>query len=302
MTTIGVIVCTRSRLDSVCRTVLSILDNDYANFIVTVIDQSDHGAIGTALRHCVGDPRVRIEPQAPLGLAAGRNRGAAVSHEAGVELLAFTDDDCVADRRWLAGLSTAFLRDSGIGLVFGTTRAADYDRTAGFIPAYEVTAFRVVPGIRNKASIEGIGACMAVRTSVWRQLSGFDELLGSGAPFHSADDADMAVRVLLAGHSVCETPDAVVIHHGFRTWAQGPTLIDQYMHGLGAINTKMLRLAGTSALPPIGALAWRWIARTPVVDLNHVPPRLPRLKAFARGCAAALRLRLEPATGRFIAP
>ena len=66
-----------------------------------------------------------------------------------------------------------------------------------------------------------MGAGMAVRREVLLEVGGFDELFGPGARFMSADDVDVAVRVLLRGWHVYTTGDRRVVHHGFRTLREG---------------------------------------------------------------------------------
>jgi hypothetical protein len=107
------------------------------------------------------------------------------------------------------------------------------------------------------------------------------------------------MRALLAGYYVCETPDAVVYHHGFRSWDLEKRIIHGYMVGLGAANAKMLRLDSLSAIQPLAELAWRWLARHPVVDLNHCPPRIARLRSFVAGFRAGLSAPLD-ARGHFL--
>jgi hypothetical protein len=66
------------------------------------------------------------------------------------------------------------------------------------------------------------------------------------------------------------------------------------------VNAKMLRLGGPAAIQPLWELATRFLFGRPVVDLNGVAPRMLRLRAFLRGAWLGLRLRLDPATGRFV--
>lgn len=217
----------------------------------------------------------------------------------GATLIAFTDDDCQVDPGWLEEIVAAFDRDRRIGMVFGSVRAAAYDRSLGFIQAYEVEQSHVVRSLERRSTIGGIGACVAVRRSVFEVVHGFDERFGAGTLLCSAEDCDIAVRCLLAGFWVHETLDAVVTHFGFRPWKEGRDLIQGYMLGLGAVQAKMLRLGGRTALRPTLALAWRWLFRSPLVDLNHRPPRWMRLRAFLKGARLGWRLPLDRATGCF---
>ena len=58
MTPVSAIICTRNRPDLIGRAVASVLDNDYAVFDLTVVDQSTDDATEQALRHLAGDPRL----------------------------------------------------------------------------------------------------------------------------------------------------------------------------------------------------------------------------------------------------
>jgi hypothetical protein len=290
--TVSVVVCTRDRPDDAERAVRSILDA-VPDIRPVVVDQSDGPSTRTRL--CPFGERVIVVEAPPRGLAAARNVGVLACDG---DVIAFTDDDCEAGRGWATALRDTIAASDRIGMAFGCVLPPDYDRDLGFVPAYRVRAPFVATHLSEKHRIEGMGACMAVRRTTFEALGGFDEALGSGAPLRAGEDTDFAVRALATGWHVAETPAASVIHHGFRTWAQGPDLIAGYMVGLGATNMKMLRLGGVRALRPLGALAWRWFAGTPVVDLNRRPPRLTRLAAFLRGAGQGLRRRLD-ASGRF---
>jgi GT2 family glycosyltransferase len=293
--TFAVILATRNRPEQVGRAVTAILASSVPLHLI-VIDQSDDGLTCAALARFADDRRLTFVKSAQIGLSRARNAG---WQRTDAELLAFTDDDCEACPGWLEALATAFRQDQRIGVVFGAVRAPDYDRSSGFVMAYVPERFHVVRHLGEKASVEGVGACMAVRRSTLTAIGGFDEELGVGARLCSAEDTDIAVRALLAGFYVCETPDAAVWHHGFRDWSVGQSAIHGYMVGLGAANAKMLRLGKGRAIRPMAALAWRWLAKEPVVDLNHCPPRMRRLRSFLFGFRAGVSTALD-AKGRFI--
>lgn len=293
----AVVLATRNRPEDVVRAVRSILGSSMPLELI-VIDQSDTALTEEALKSFAADCRLTVLKSAQVGLSRARNIG---WRKARAELLAFTDDDCETCPGWLEGLAAAMANDERIGVVFGTVRAPDYDRSSGFVMAYSPPKFHVVRHIGEKARAEGVGACMAMRRSTLAAVGGFDEELGIGARFCSGEDTDIAVRALLAGFYVCETPEAAVWHHGFRSWNVAERVVHGYMVGLGAANAKMFRLGKQQTIRPIAALAWRWLARDPVVDLNHRPPRMTRLRSFLVGFLAGLSASLD-ASGHFVLP
>ncbi len=200
--------------------------------------------------------------------------------------------DAEIEPGWARTWRELFARDGKAAIAFGSVVPADYDRASGFIPAYRARS-TVASSLAQKCSIEGMGACMAIRRSAWQDLAGFDEALGSGARFFAGEETDFVVRALLRGWNVVESPDVAVRHSGFRDWSAGRDLIAGYMFGLGAVNMKMLRLGGAAALPPLRELAWRWLFGRPVVDLNQTPSRCARLVAFLRGARKGMMSRLD---------
>lgn len=296
---ITVVLATRNRAASAARAAASILRSSYSEYRLCIIDQSDDASTRVALASIADHPRVTIIAAPARGLSAARNLGIAQSH---TPLIAFTDDDCEPGPQWLNAIADAFAADPAIGVVFGTVNAPVYDRSTGFIPAYRVPVAFTAQSIKQKSSIEGFGANMAVRRTIWQALGGFDELMGVGSLFCAGEDTDFAIRALIAGHKVHESPVAVVTHFGFRRWDESRLTIGGYMVGLGAANAKMLRLGGRRAWKPIADLAWRWFAARPVADLNHVPPRLHRLFAFAHGAWKGMLKPLDRETGCFTNP
>lgn len=293
---VTVVVATRNRGGRVRATVASVLDGDYRRATVCVVDQSDDQVTERALQEFGTDPRVRYVRSRAVGLARARNLGIQQARD---DVIAFTDDDCRATPGWLGPLVRALAADPDIGVVFGNVLAGPHDRRAGFVPAYVRRGSALARDIRDKHRVEGIGACMAVRRAVWQALNGFDEMLGPGAPFRAADDLDLAIRALLAGRAVYETADAVVVHHGFRPWAEGRVLIHDYLFGIGATFAKHLKCGHWSVLHVLRHLALRWALAGPVVDFGHRPSRALRLGGFLRGLAAGAATPVSRRTGHY---
>ena len=67
------------------------------------------------------------------GLSRACNIGTTAAEVAGASIVAYTDDDCTVDPKWLAGLDSAFASAVDVALVFGTSKAAECDREQGTI-------------------------------------------------------------------------------------------------------------------------------------------------------------------------
>jgi GT2 family glycosyltransferase len=237
---VTVVVATRSRGDSVIRTARTILTNDYPTFELRVVDQSDDDRTETSLRQYLADARVHYVRVDTKGLSSARNAGIA---DAQGEIIAITDDDCEVSSNWLRELVAAFVADSRIGIVFGNVVPGPHDSRAGFIPAYIREEPFLARCIDEKHEVDGVGACMGLRRSVWKDLGGFDQMLGAGAPLRANSEGDLVIRALQSGYFVYETPAVQVIHHGFRTWQEGVVLIQRYWYGTGAMYAKYFKIA-----------------------------------------------------------
>lgn len=292
-----VVVCTRNRHESIPQTVNSILRNDYPNFELIVVDQSDDDSTAKTLEQFSEDRRIRYLRSPTKGVSVARNIGIS---NAKSELIAITDDDCQAHNNWAKEIVAALEQDKRIGVVFGNVLPSPYDRTSGFITSYFIDSPFLAHGLYEKHRVEGIGACMGLRRSVWQALGGFDNMLGAGAPLKSAGETDLTIRALLSGYYVYETPEISVIHYGFRDWEKGRILIRNYMYGFGAMFAKHLKCRHWPVLIVLFRMAVRWAFSKPVVDIGDHPPRLLRLVSFIRGAAAGASTPVDRRSGHYL--
>jgi GT2 family glycosyltransferase len=279
--------------------VRTILQNDHPDFELMVVDQSDNDLTQASLEPFISDPRVRYFRSISRGRSAGQNAGI---HEACGALLVMTDDDCEVPPEWLSQFEAAFSVDSRIGIVFGNVLPAPHDPSVGCIPAYVRQGPFLARSLWDKHRVEGLGACMAVRCRVWQSLIGFDELLGSGSRFKAGEDGDLAMRALVAGHWIYETPAVWVTHYGLRKWEQVPALIDSYWHGTGAMLAKQVRRGQWQIVPLLARLAGRWaLGRSTVgASLGRQPRRLMKLRSFCRGFMAGATVPVSEETGLYV--
>ncbi|MFF9027416.1 glycosyltransferase [Streptomyces iakyrus] len=247
----SVVVATRERAGQLARALDSLLAQDHPRFEIVVVDNAPVTSETRELIERKYAERVRYVCEPVPGLAAAHNAGL---DAVGGEVVAFTDDDVVADPRWLTELSAPFAADAGLGCCTGlilparlttpaqvlleshggfakgfTPRTYDPAHPPGDEPLFPFTAGRF-----------GSGANMAFRTAVLRSVGGFDPATGAGTAARGGDDLYGFVRVLAQGHRLRYTPYALVWHHHRETWRDLETQAYGYGAGLTAYLTAVL--------------------------------------------------------------
>ncbi|MGH9421007.1 MAG: glycosyltransferase family 2 protein, partial [Thermoanaerobaculia bacterium] len=243
------------------------------------------------------DPRFRYIKSSTVGLSNARNLGIS---RASSDVVAMTDDDCIVSKSWLSRIVDVFRNDSHVAMLLGTVLPGEHDESKGFVVSYTRRHSIVAKTIRDKHRIEGMAACMAIRTDAWAALSGFDPMLGAGASLQSADETDMVIRCLLAGFHVCETPGVIVIHNGVRSWSESDSLIHGYLFGIGATIAKHLKCGHFGVAHVGAALAGRWLFAQPVVSYGFKPARRVRMLGFLRGFRAGMSMPVDRRTSQFV--
>jgi GT2 family glycosyltransferase len=178
------------------------------------------------------------------GLSAARNAALRIST---ADVIAFTDDDCLPQADWAEALSAHLDQCLSVPTVLGgrvelhnpqdlpmtinTSRIPRLVQT----PTLELSSF--------------LGCNMVIPRSVVQRVGGFDETLGAGARFHSAEDWDYLYRALCNGFVLKYCPDVVVFHnHGRRNARDRARLRRGYAIGAGALYWKHWRIADRQGL------------------------------------------------------
>lgn len=169
-------------------------------FEVVVVDaDSRDGSFELVRRYARQDPARFRAIRQECSRGEGRNIGVGLARG---EFVAFTDGDCVADARWLAAL-----RD---GLVDSDVVAG---RTVPLTPSRFSELERVELYLRG-SDVTYPSCNLAYRRELFRDLGGFDPR------FITAEDIDLNLRAVLAGHRIRYQPDAVIYHRARATWPQ----------------------------------------------------------------------------------
>lgn len=251
----AVVICTRNRPDKIGQAVGAVLACDYADFDLTVIDQSTTDATENALAPIAShDHRLRYVHVDEAGLSRAYNTGVRLTSG---EVIAFTDDDCVVPSDWLTTIATAFESDPEGDLLYGRVVAlARDDEQPELTPSLDIARPERLSR-RDGFKVFGMGANFAARRRLFDAIGGFDEVLGGGGPLRSSQDFDLAYRAYRGGHVILLRPEVWLRHDGRREAADWPGLLRNYGIGDGAFYSKHVRCRDAYAL---------WLLTRKIVD------------------------------------
>ncbi|MFF5786454.1 glycosyltransferase [Streptomyces sp. NPDC012693] len=247
----SVVVATRERPEQLARALDSLLVQDHPDVEIVVVDNAPRTTDTHDLVTRKYADRVRYLREDTPGLAVAHNAGAAVAEG---EVLAFTDDDVIADPHWLTALTEPFAADPGLGCVTGLILPARLATPAqilleshgGFAKGFEPRLYDPAeppadePLFPFTAGSFGSGANMAFRAEALRQAGGFDPATGTGTAARGGDDLYAFVAVLSAGFRLRYTAEALVWHHHRDTWQDLRNQAYGYGAGLTAYLTATL--------------------------------------------------------------
>lgn len=216
---ITVAVCTRDRPELLALCLASLLAQDDRPEEILVVDNAPSD---DRTRELVAELGIRYEREPCPGLDFARNRAL---RSASGEVIAFVDDDVVADQHWVASQRSVWHQHADAGAVTGqilpvelaTDAQVAFERRGGFRGGNEQVRYSgdylhgnaiypYAPGMF------GAGANLAVRRNLALRLGGFDEALDTGPPLPGGGDLDMMHRVIRDGHALVYEPRAVVFH------------------------------------------------------------------------------------------
>jgi glycosyltransferase involved in cell wall biosynthesis len=197
---ISIIVCTYNGQRTLRQCLASLKEIKYPDYEIIVVDDGSSDSSPSIVCEFTG---ILYAQQRHGGLSAARNRGA---REATGEILAYTDDDCIADDDWLTYLAHAFLTHN-------------YDAAGGpNIPPPPVSlqqaCVTAAPGapshvLLNDRLAEHLPGCnLVVTAKAFHSIGGFSE------EYHTAgDDVDFCWRLEEQGGQIGFVPGAFVWHH-----------------------------------------------------------------------------------------
>lgn len=244
---VSIIVPTHNRPDQIAVCLRHLLALDYPQYEIIVVDNAPATnatqQVIEAFSH--ETPRVRYVREDYPGSPSARNAGMRVAR---AEYLAFTDDDVVVDRYWLAEMMRGFLVDNDVVCTTGLILPLELETlpqlwfeqysgySKGFVQhIYDLYEHRQQhPLYPYNAGSLGSGASMAFKANVLHALGDFDPVL------ENSSDIEALFRVIIHGHKLVYQPTALLYHPSHRTYAALRKQIYKYGVWLTGLLTKIL--------------------------------------------------------------
>jgi glycosyltransferase involved in cell wall biosynthesis len=189
-----VTLCTYNRLESLKRSLASLLSLDYPEFEIVIIDDASTDSTAKYLE-TLKDSKIKIVThEKNLGLSEARNSGI---KSAKYDFVASVDDDCVADKFWLKNLMAGFTSDD-ISFVFGQVFYIS-ENYHGYFPE------RLV---KNIGAMWPMGGNIVYHKKVFEKIG----YLNSDFFYFNNEDSEIAIRAVANGFKYARTPQAIIIH------------------------------------------------------------------------------------------
>jgi glycosyltransferase involved in cell wall biosynthesis len=281
----SVIVCTRHRPELLgrCLASLAALDGPAPELIVVDNSEGDSETERVADR---GGARYLVETE--IGLSRARNTGI---DAATTDLIAFLDDDAVADPAWLQSHLEVLSDDS---LVASTGRIVPINAENGSgmldLGAEAFVVDRTDPWWFERANFGGVaagGSNMVVKRQTFDDGLRFNEALGVGSDMASFEEHHFLFTLLRRGGRVAYVPGAVVRHRNPEPLVEAQSGISGRAYRYNAAYLTMLLVEE----PGFRSRTLRYVARRFFRDelpwRHGSPPSRP--KALLASCGGPLQ-------------
>ncbi len=235
---ISLIVSTKGRVAEIGALFESLLADASAPYEIILVDQNEDGRLDALAAEYA--PRLPLRHlRSPRAHAnAGRNLG--LRHARG-DLVGFPDDDCLFPPGALAQVRAAFDADAALAILTGPAAAPEGGLGSG--------RWNPEGGAITLANVwtSVIEFNLWLRRDLALALGGFDEAMGPGARFGSAEGNDLVCRAMAKGLVARYAPSLRIIHPDKRLTPEAVARAERYGLGLGFALRRHAVPAGTWA-------------------------------------------------------
>ena len=267
----SLIMATRGRTGEVAGFLDSLLAQGRADAEAIVVDQNGDDRLAPVIE--------RYADRLPLAWHRSDRANACHARNLGLSrarggIVGFPDDDCLYPPGLLARADAAFAADPALGVLTGPAASPGGGLGSG---RWRREGGPITPANAWTSVIE---FNLFLRRETALALGGFDERLGPGTPFGSAEGNDLVLRAVSAGHKALYDPELRVAHPDKRMTAAAAERARLYGTGLGFVLRR-------HRVPP-----WVWLP-------FFVRPLGGAVLGATRGDPLAVRHHLESLRGRW---
>ena len=215
---ISAVICTHNREDYLGAAIDSLLEQDFSNYEVIVVDNASSDSTKQIVESRLPHPRLQYVYEHVTGLSVARNTGAKASQG---EIIAYLDDDAVASTGWLSCLWQAYQNNPQLAIAGGKVTlifppgktsppwlSADLASNLGAYDLGDEIVYITNPGMTPR------GLNYSLRRTFLEQIGGFDVNLGRvGKNLLSNEELQMTQLALEKQWQVAYLPQALVAHN-----------------------------------------------------------------------------------------
>jgi len=245
----SLVLATLGRTEEVAALMFSLAAQSWRDFEVIVVDQNGDDRLAPLIDNIESDMTIVHVRSAERRLSHARNVGL---QRCSGEIVGFPDDDCIYPPNVLDHVARRFLAEPLLAMLSGPAAS----------PSGGVGSARWEPrsGPITRATVwtSVISFNLFIRRELVLACGGFDEELGVGARFGSAEETDLALRLLRSGAKGFYDVDLRVVHPDKRLTPVAAARAFGYGSGTGRVLRKNRAQAATVLTfmaRPLGGMA-----------------------------------------------
>jgi glycosyltransferase involved in cell wall biosynthesis len=223
---VSLVVATRGRDHDIALLLDSLLAQQFPALDVIIVDQNADDRVVPIVAACA--PRLSLRHLRSDVANANHARNLGLRAATG-ELVGFPDDDCIFPAGVLARVETAFSADPALQVLSGPAASPEGGLGSGRwrADAGAITLQNVWTSV--------IEFNLFLRRDTALALGGFDERLGPGTRFGSAEGNDLVARAVRLGHRAMFDPALRIVHPDKRLTPVAVERAQVYATGLGLV-------------------------------------------------------------------
>jgi glycosyltransferase involved in cell wall biosynthesis len=272
------VVATVERTGELARFLDSLAAQAYPRARVLLVDQNEDDRLGSIV---AATPVEVVHLRSGPGLSRARNAALARIE---ADVVAFPDDDCIYPPDLLRRIGTRFVDTPELDGLTGRAQASDGSASA---------SWRDDPALLRRDDLwnRAISFTIFLRRATVEGVGSFDEQLGlgSGTPWHSAEEIDYLIRAVDRGARI-EYDPSLVVGHDVRANTPAVGLRDGASIGyLLRKHAYSPRVVGRMFVRPVGGA----LAAAVHLDTTRAQFQLATLRGRVRGYLGARRSKIS---------